>query len=292
MRPATAEASVKRARPLSKARGYVGVFLCYVALSLWAAATVFPFWHMLVLATSTPGEMFRFPPPMWFGTNLTENYHLLMDAVQFWRNSWNSLYISTMQTGLTLFFCSLAGFGFAMYRFKFREQLFNLMLATIMIPNVLGLIPYFIMMKSFGWFNTPRALYVPGAATAFGIFLMRQYIYSSVSKGLLDAARIDGCSEFQIYWRIVLPLIKPGIGALGIITFLGSWNNFMAALVILPDMATTTIPVALRTLEGQVNIQYGAIMVGTALSILPIAIVYVLMSKQFISGLTEGAMKE
>ncbi|MBA2133435.1 carbohydrate ABC transporter permease [Capillibacterium thermochitinicola] len=265
--------------------------LLYLPLLIWTVVTIYPFWYMVVLSTRSLAEIFAFPPPMWFGRALAENYRILLDRLPFWRNVWNSVYIAVMATITTLFFCSVGGYGFAVYEFRGKKLMFNIMLATMMIPALLGIIPFFIMMSYFGWINTPRALYIPGAASAYGIYLMRQYITSSVPLALVDAARIDGCSEFAIYRRIVLPIIKPGLGALGIITFLGSWDNFMGALVILRERMTYTIPVALRSFQGQAQTDYGAIMVGASIAVIPLVIVFLFMSKQLIAGLTYGAIK-
>ncbi len=268
-----------------------GKLCMYGILVLGILVCVFPFYWMFVLGTLSRGEIFTFPPPLWFGNNLRANYENLMSFVPFFRNLWNSLYIAAMATGTTLFFCSLAAYGFAMYDFKAKEKLFTLMLATMMIPGILSTIPWFIMMRHFGWVNQARALYIPGMASAFGIFLLRQYMESAIPKDLQDAARMDGCNEFTIYWRIVLPLISPGLGALGMITFIGSWNNFMGALIIMRERVTFTVPVALRSLQGMISTDYGAVMFGTALSVLPILIVFLLFAKQIISGLTAGALK-
>lgn len=265
--------------------------LMYFVLILGVFITAFPFYWMFVLATLSRGEIFSFPPTMWFGSNLVENYHNLLSFVPFFRNIWNSFYIATMATIATLFFCSLGAYGFAMYDFKGKDLLFSLMLGTMMIPGVLGTIPWFIMMRQFGWINQPRALYVGGMASAFGIFLLRQYMESAIPRDLQDAARIDGCGEFAIYGRIVLPLIGPGLGALGMVTFIGSWNNFMGALIVMKHRATYTVPVALRSLQGEISTDYGAVMFGTALGVLPILIVFLIASRQIISGLTAGAIK-
>lgn len=269
----------------------LGKTLLYLPLLFWAIITIFPFWYVMVLSTKPIQEIFRFPPPMWFGNALANNYVLLMARLPFWRNLWNSIYIATLATTLTLFFCSLGGFGFALYNFKGRKFLFNFMMSTMMIPQLLGIVPFFIMMKNFGWINTPKALYIPGAAGAYGTYLMRQYIVGSVPYELMDSARIDGCSEFMIYWRIILPIIKPGLGALGIITFLNSWNNLLGALIILRETKTYTIPVALRSFQGMAQTEFGAMFLGSAISIMPIILIFVLMSKQIIAGLTAGAVK-
>lgn len=265
--------------------------LLYTPLLIWTILTVFPFWYMLVVSTRPNAEIFQFPPPMWFGRGLAENYTTLFERLSFYRNLWNSFYIAIMATMTTLFFCSLGGYGFSMYNFKGKKSLFQIMMSTMMIPSMVGIIPFFIMMNRFGWLNQPRALYIPGAANAFGFYLMRQYIISSVPYELMDAARIDGCSEFSIYWRIILPIIKPGLGALGIITFLGQWNSFMGPLIILRDKLTYTYPVALRSFQGLGNTQWGAIYLGSTISILPIVIIFVILNRQIISGLTAGSVK-
>lgn len=263
----------------------------YLPLVVATLATFFPFWYMLVLSTKDKSHIFSSPPPMWPSGAFGLNYQSLLSQVPFWRNFWNSLYIASIGTILTLFFCSLAGFGFAMYRFRGRELLFKLMLATIMIPGWVLIIPTFILMKALGWYNTPRALYLPGAASAMGIFMMRQYISSAIPRELMDSARMDGCTEFGIYTRIVLPLIKPALGALGIMSFVGQWNSFVMPLVMLRDRTTFTVPVALRSLQGLASVDYGAVMVGSVISTFPLIMVFIFMSRQFISGLTRGAMK-
>src|SRR5690554_215757 len=281
----------KEPEPLVNVKREVSKYFLYHPLVIWALITLYPFWYMLVLATRGPAEIFRMPPPVWFSKALLSNYEVLLDRLPFWRNLWNSFYIAAMASLLSMFFCSLGGFGFAMYKFKGRNLLFNFMIATLMIPPLLGIVPYFIMMSYFGWVNTPRALYLPGAAGAYGIYLLRQYILSAVPPDLMDAARIDGCTEFAIYYRVVLPIIKPGVGALGLISFIGSWNNFMTALVILKARATYTLPVALRSFQGAAQTHYGAIMVGATIAVFPLLIIFAFMSKQIISGLTLGALK-
>ncbi|HHY10202.1 MAG TPA: carbohydrate ABC transporter permease [Firmicutes bacterium] len=263
----------------------------YLILVVGVLITAFPFYWMFILATLSRSEIFSFPPTLWFGSHLVTNYKNLLEFVPFLRNIWNSFYIASMATFTTLFFCSLGAYGFSFYDFKGKDLLFGIMLGTMMIPGVLNTIPWFIMMRWFGWINQPRALYVGGMANAFGIFLLRQYMESAIPRELQDAARIDGCGEFEIYWRIVLPLSGPGLGALGMVTFIGSWNDFMGALIIMKERATYTVPLALRSLQGEISTDYGAVMFGTALGVLPILIVFLLASQQIISGLTAGAIK-
>jgi multiple sugar transport system permease protein len=276
-------------------RGSLGSFLLrlggYALLVLGGVLTVAPFYFMFVFATHQRSDIFGFPPPVWFGEHFLTNYQILIDKIPFWRAYWNNFYLALMTTITSLFFCSLAGFGFAMYQFRWREQLFAVVMATLLVPAILNLIPFYLLIFQIGWINTPKALWVPAMAGALGIFLMRQYIISAIPKELVDAARIDGCSEFQIYWRIVLPLIRPALGTLGLITFIGSWNRFADVNVIMRTQETKTIPVVLRTLQGATDVEWGAIMAGTALMVAPLLLVFAIAARQLMEGLTSGAVK-
>ena len=251
-----------------------------------------PFYFMFVFATHTRSEIFSLPPPSWFGDALMVNIQLLQQNVPlFWRNFGNSVYVALMGTFLSLFFCSLAGYAFAMYDFKFKKAAFAIVMATMLLPPFLGIIPTFMVMDFLGWLNQPRALYLPGAAGAFGIFLMRQYISSAIPKELVEAARMDGCGEFRIYWNIVLPLTTPALGTLGLISFIASWNNFLGPLIVMREMEAYTLPLALRSMQSPVNTEWGAVMAGSAVAVLPLLVLFVLSSRRLIDGLTAGAVK-
>jgi multiple sugar transport system permease protein len=199
--------------------------------------------------------------------------------------------VAAASTLLNLFFCSLAGYAFAMHEFRFREPLFAAVMATMLLPAFVGMIPSALIMSWLGWMNEPRALYVPGACAALGIFLMRQYMASAIPRDLIDAARIDGCGEFGIYWRVVLPLIGPALGTLGLVTFIASWNNFVGPLVVIRDMEMFTVPLALRSLQGSGQVPWGAICAGSAIAVLPLLVMFVFASRRLIEGLTAGAVK-
>jgi multiple sugar transport system permease protein len=164
-------------------------------------------------------------------------------------------------------------------------------MGTMLLPSFMNMIPTFMIMDILGWIDQPRALYIPGAASAFGIFLMRQFVSSSIPRELVEAARMDGCSELGIYWRIVLPLLKPALGTLGLITFIASWNNFIGPLIVMRSPDMYTLPLALRSLQSPVDTEWGALMAGSAIATLPLIILFVISSKQLISGLTAGAVK-
>ncbi|MCG8572654.1 MAG: carbohydrate ABC transporter permease [Spirochaetes bacterium] len=270
--------------------------LLYIPLIFWTTITLFPFIYIVILATKSPSEIYSFPPPLSIGKEWVEtlvtNYQDLLSKTPFWKNLFNSFYTSTMATLLALFFCSLGGYGFAMFDFKGKNFLFGFMVLTMMIPQVINIVPYFIMMKTFGWLNTGKALYLPMVASAYGTFLMRQFISATIHRDLMDAAKIDGCSYFQFYYKVVIPLIKPALGTLGIITFLTCWNNFMQALVVMRTPESWTIPVALSRLnQMRVNVNPGAIMLGTTIAVIPMVIFFFVMSKMIIARLTEGSLK-
>jgi multiple sugar transport system permease protein len=266
--------------------------VAYVIVGIGAVLMLAPFYFMFVFATHTRSNIFSLPPPIWFGDALMINLDLLKERVPlFWRNFGISVYVGLMATALSLFFCSLAGYAFAMYEFRFKKAAFGIVMATMLLPPFLGMIPTFMIMDFLGWLNQPIALYLPSAAGAFGIFLMRQYISSAIPKELIEAARMDGCGEFRIYWNIVMPLTGPALGTLGLITFIASWNNFLGPLIVMRSMESYTLPLALRSMQSPVNTEWGAVMAGSAVAVLPLLVLFVLSSRRLIDGLTAGAVK-
>ena len=264
--------------------------LLYTFLFTGVAITFLPFLYMFLLATRTRAEIFSSIFSLMPGDSFMDNYEILISNVPIWRNLFNSVFISTTATILTVFFCSLGGYGFAKYNFRFKNKLFFSMLATMMIPGLLSIIPWFIMMNFFGWMDTFYPLIIPGIANPFGIFLMTQFM-NSIPYDVIDAARIDGCGEFEIFIRIVLPMSKAGVGALAVLTFLGSWNLLMQPLLILQSSDMWTIPVALTKLADQAGIDHGAAMVAVIIAIVPIITAYVIGSKSILKGVMEGATK-
>jgi multiple sugar transport system permease protein len=250
-----------------------------------------PFYFMFVFATHSRTEIFSLPPPMWFGDDFLANMKILNERMPFWRNLGWSVYVAIASTVLTLLFCSMGGYAFALFEFRYKNALFGMVLGTMLLPSFMNMIPTFMIMDGLGWIDQPRALYIPGAASAFGIFLMRQFVGTSIPKDLVEAARMDGCSELGIYWRIVLPLLKPALGTLGLITFIASWNNFIGPLIVMRSPDMYTLPLALRSLQSPVNTEWGALMTGSAIATIPLLVLFALSSRQLISGLTSGAVK-
>ena len=263
----------------------------YCLVGVGALTMLAPFYFMFVFATHSRTEIFSLPPPLFFGDDFLANLKILTDRMPFWRNLGWSLYVAVASTILTLLFCSMGGYAFALFEFRHKNALFGLVMGTMLLPSFMNMIPTFMIMDVLGWIDQPRALYIPGAASAFGIFLMRQFVSSSIPKDLVEAARMDGCSELGIYWRIVLPLLKPALGTLGLITFIASWNNFIGPLVVMRSPEMYTLPLALRSLQSPVNTEWGALMAGSAIATLPLVVLFVLSSRQLISGLTAGAVK-
>lgn len=263
----------------------------YCVVGIGAVIMLLPFYFMFVFATHSRTEIFSLPPPIFFGNDFFNNLKILTDKMPFWRNLGWSLYVALASTALTLLFCSMGGYAFALFEFKGKNALFGLVMGTMLLPSFMNMIPTFMIMDVLGWIDQPRALYIPGAASAFGIFLMRQFVTTSIPKDLIEAARMDGCSELGIYARIVLPLLKPAMGTLGLITFIASWNNFIGPLIVMRSPEMYTLPLALRSLQSPVDTEWGALMTGSAIATIPLLILFAISSRQLISGLTTGAVK-
>jgi ABC-type glycerol-3-phosphate transport system permease component len=268
--------------------------LMYAVLILVALIMVLPFYEMFVLSTHSTQNIFSFPPKFWFGTNLIANFKSMVASVNVPRAFINSCIVSISFTGLVLLFCSMAGYAFAVYEFPGKNVLFTILLVTMMVPWTAGIIPWFFMMSKFGWINNYLALIIPGCANAFGIFWMRQYCQNNVPKTLIEAAKIDGCSEWIIFFRIITPILLPAFSALGIMQFVNTWNDFMQPLLILRDPAVQTLPLMLKYMLGDPTrgTDMGAMMLASACAVLPLLVVFFSASKFFMSGLTAGALKE
>jgi multiple sugar transport system permease protein len=288
-------AAAKRARGAARQSGGFHVSPARVAAFALVAAGVVvlaaPFWFTFVFATHARTEIFSSPPPVWFGSHLPSNIRLLLERLPFWQNLWQSLYVATMTTALNLLLCSLAGYAFAVHEFAGKRALFALVVGSMMLPSFLNMIPTFMEMDFLGWIDQPRALYVPGAASALGIFLMRQYIGSAIPRDLVDAARMDGCGELRTFWSVVLPLCGPALGTLGLITFINSWNNFVGPLVVMHDREHYTLPLALRSMQSPNNTEWGALMAGSAIAMLPLLVAFVFSARRLVAGLTAGAVR-
>jgi ABC-type glycerol-3-phosphate transport system permease component len=202
----------------------------------------------------------------------------------------NSLFLASVSALLQLFFSSLAGFALAKYEFRGKRAIMVLMLTTMLIPGQALMAPLYELIYRLGLVDTWTGLVLPGAVSVFGIFLFRQSILQ-VPTELLHAGRIDGCSEFRLYWDIVMPVSRPMVGAFCLISFMGAWNSFLWPQIMLHNRALYTLPIALNQLRDLYSNQYGTLMAGTFLSVLPVILLFLLLQKEFVAGLTAGAVK-
>jgi ABC-type glycerol-3-phosphate transport system permease component len=264
----------------------------YTILILLAVTMALPFYMMFIYSTLSTTQIYSYPPVVWFGQNVMNNLTSMNKIVNFMQSFLNSLFVTVSSVVLVLLFCSMGGYAFAMHNFKYKKQLFAILLFTMMVPWTAGVIPWFWMMSKFGWINSFNALIIPGAANAFGIFWMRQYCSKNVPQSILDAARIDGCSEWTIFFRVVSPVILPAYASLGIMQFVNVWNSFMQPLLILRQKTRLTLPLMLRTMISDRGTDYGAMMLASTCAVLPLLVVFLIASKYFMSGLTAGAIKE
>lgn len=264
--------------------------LKYLVLVGGAFVMVFPFVWMMIASLMTAGEI-QLRPPVWLpATPQFNNYAELVDSIPIARLYFNSLFTSGIIVFGVLLSSSLAGFAFAKYRFPGREFLFYLILATMMIPFFVTLIPVFFIVRQLGWIDTYQGLVIPGLTSAYGIFLMRQFMIT-VPDEIIDAARIDGASEPSIYWRIVLPLIKPALATLGTFVFIGAWNNFLWPLLVLDSRELMTLPLGINSLRSLYADNTNLLMAGTAVSVLPMLFVFIYLQRYFIQGIALTGLK-
>ena len=269
----------------------IAMAMLAVVLIVSALITVFPFLWSALLSTRDRTEIFGSGISFAIGDSLAINYAKLLEIMPFWQAMFNSIYIAFLGTTISLLFCSMGGYAFAVFKFKGKNALFGMLVASMMIPPVLSLIPYFMIVKFLGLMDNHMAVWLPFTTTPFGIFLMRQHVMASIPKELLEAAKLDGAGEFHTYWSVVLPLMKPALATLAIVQFVFFWNSFMNPLVVLTSPENYVITQALRSVQGIPNTPWGAVMLGTTISILPLVTIYLFASKQMISGLTSGAVK-
>jgi len=260
-------------------------------LAIAAAATLMPFFWMISTSFKNGGGLFTYPPT-WIPRDPTlQWYAQLVREVNFLVHFRNSVFVSVAITVLSLFVNSMAGYAFAKHRFRHRDKIFSFLLATMMVPGQLTMIPVFLLLKKMGFLNSFLGLIVPVCANVFGIFLIRQFMMS-IPNDLIESARIDGCSEFRIYWSVVLPLCKPVLATLSIFTFIGSWNDFLWPLIVMVREDGYTLPVALANLNGQHPTDFGLLMAAATVVVLPVLVVFLAAQKYVIRGIATTGLKE
>lgn len=262
----------------------------YSTLVLGAFVSLVPFVWMLIASTHTTSALFTTPPPLLPGGEVVTNLIRLQESTNFARVMANSLVIAVIYTVFSALVSAMCGFALAKYRFRGRNVLFVFIMATMMIPMQVLLVPLFQIMASLGWINTFQAVILPFLASAFGIFLMRQSFLNFPTE-IIEASRIDGCSEMRIFFFIVLPVAKPALGALVIYTFMSQWNAFLWPLLMMSEEKMYTLPVALSTMVGLTRVDYSGLMLGSLLTTIPMLLIFLIFQKQFVAGLLGGAVK-
>jgi cellobiose transport system permease protein len=293
LRPARTR-PVRRRRPATRRFDRAGP-LTYVFLILVAAVSIFPLYWSLVVASQDNSAIGAYPPKVLPGPHLWHNISRLFNAgvvnVEFGTALVNSLIVAGVVTASVVLFSALAGFAFAKLSFRGSRALMLTVVATMLVPVQLGVIPLYIEMIHFGWTNHLEAVIFPYLVSAFGVFLMRQYIVASVPNELIDSARVDGCHTARVFWHVVLPAVRPAAAVLGLLTFMNTWNDFFWPLIVL-NPRNPTVQVAVSAVSANNYIpDYSLILAATFVSILPLLFVFLVLGKQIIGGIMQGAVK-
>lgn len=260
------------------------------ALLVLALVSLAPLLWMASVSFMPTGEASHFPPPLLPSVATLANYRELFARTGMARNFGNSLLVSVAITLGSLLVNTLAGYAFAKLRFAGKERIFQILLAALVIPAQVAMLPLFLMMKQLGLVNSFGGVIVPALATVFGIFLVRQYA-RSIPDELLEAARIDGAGELRIFFQIVLPMLKPVLVTLAIFTFMAAWNDFMWPLIVLTDQDHYTLPVALASLSREHIMDVEMMMAGAVVTVLPVLLLFLLLQRYYIQGLLLGSVK-
>jgi multiple sugar transport system permease protein len=270
---------------------WLGDALIYALLIGVCIFMIFPFLWMIITSLKTADEIFHIPMILIPAHPDLHAYIYLLQNYNIFGVTWNTFVIAISGTVLSLFFCSLGGYAFAKFKFPGQGGLFSFLLGTMVIPGAVTLVPIFLIMRDLKWIDTILPLIIPGAANAFGIFFMRQYI-STISDDIMDAARMDGAGEFTIYWRIIVPIIMPGLTSLGLIFFMGAWNAILGPLIYLKSQAHFTLPLIIRSMTSPVGRTiYDTQMAASVISIIPLLIIFLIFQRRLMEGIAAGAVK-
>lgn len=269
----------------------IGRLVTHLCVLVGVVLSIFPFYWMLAMSTNTTSEIFGYPPKLTFGPHFIENARNVLASVDLLSAFLNTIVVAGLLAVLVMLFDSLAAFTFAKYDFPGKNLLFIFMLATFLVPGSLSLVPSFVLMSTFGWVGDLRALIIPGAANAFGIFLLRQFAASSIPDSLIESARIDGAGFFRTWWSVGIPMLRGGLAFLGIFTFIAAWNDYIWPLIILVDPKKQTLQTALATLNSVYSTDYGMVMAGAVIAVLPLIGVFLIGSRHFIANIAAGAVK-
>lgn len=260
------------------------IVLCFSLIAL------IPFWSMIVMGTYKTGDIYK-GIHLWFGDYFPKNWARIVE-IDFFRFFVNSVIVATSSALLAVLTSSMAGYSFAKFEFRGKKAMFNFVLCTMMIPGQLGLIAFIIMVRRLNLISTWWPMILPAGASAFGVFWMTQYISSAISGELLESGRIDGCSEFGVFLKIVMPIIAPAFMTLGLISFLWSWNEFMKPMLILENEKLFTIPLGIKRMSSYMRQDVGATILGISVGTLPVLALFACFNNTLVNGLTSGAVKE
>jgi cellobiose transport system permease protein len=288
--PATPEGQPMR---LPKRRGTAGRigWPVYVFLALAVVVSVFPLYYMFVIASAGATAVTSVPPRMYPGTQFFDIAAKVFDTVPFFASLINSVFVSLTIAVVSAIMCAMAGFAFAKLQFPGRNLLFLIVLLTMTVPAQLSVIPQYLIVSGLGWVDTLQAIIVPGLASAFGIFWMRQHMATTVSDELIQSARLDGANSWQLFWAIAFPVVRPAAFVLGLITFTGVWNDFMWPFIVLKSPELFTVQIALKQLQANRTIDVALAMGGSFLATLPLLIVFFFVGRRMVSGIMDGAFK-
>jgi cellobiose transport system permease protein len=268
--------------------------LTYIFLLVIALLSLLPLYWSLVVASHDNAAVSAYPPVLTPGHELWHNIKRVFNSgevnVNFWTALLNTTIVATTVTFAVVFFSALAGFAFAKMKFRGERVMMLTIIATMLVPVQLGVIPLYIEMIHLGWLNRLPAVIGPNLVTAFGVFLMRQVIVSAVPNDLLDAARVDGCHTARVFWHVVLPAVRPAAAVLGLLTFMNTWNDFFWPLIVLSPR-NPTVQVAVSTLASGYVEDFALVLTGTFISILPLLLIFLFLGRQIIGGIMQGAVK-
>ncbi|MEV1121665.1 carbohydrate ABC transporter permease [Actinosynnema sp. NPDC049800] len=276
---------------LTARRPLAGRVLLYAFLIALLAVFALPLLWALASSFKSRADIFSYPPTLLPDPAVPDNYRGLLQAQPFWSWFTISTVVAVISTAVAVLLCSLAGFAFAKYRFRGRQALFTIMFSSLAVPFAVIVVPLFVMVAKARLTEPWFALVVPWVAPAFGIFMMRQFTEQAIPDELVDAARVDGCTEFGLFRRVVLPLLRPALGALGVWSFLTSYNSLLWPLIVISEPEDYTLPMGIQALFGATGRQYDLVLAGSVLAAVPSLLVFFLLRKQLLEGLTAGAVK-
>jgi cellobiose transport system permease protein len=263
----------------------------YLLVGVAAFGSIFPLYWMFIVASTDSATATRMPPEIVPGGNFFHLAGLVLDTVPFLQAILNSLVVATTIGVGQAVLCALGGFAFANLRFRGRDVLFLVVVLTMTVPTQLAIIPQYMIISWLGWVDTLQAVTVPGLASAFGIFWMRQHIAATVNDELVQAARIDGASTWQIFWRIAFPIVRPAAFVLGLFGFVTAWNDFLWPFIVLKSPERFTAQIAIKALQNSYTVDLGLAMSGSFLATLPLLVLFVLVGRRMVAGILDGAFK-